>query len=202
VQLKTKFGLGLFAMGIVVFAGWNLWMQTRKFVPVDVPVSLVAGQSLASEFKLNFDGLYLIEIDAQKTLPLDTLRCLMDVEADEERCERTRPAVAVAWILSSNGTEVSRGSSQELHSAPVRSGSVARVIGEFQGKAGQVYKLQVTFTIDGRSLAAAHPRLRVSVSNIAYTDIQSASVLVFSTSFICVLFGVVLLSIACFTKRG
>ena len=202
MQLKTKFGLALLASGIGIFAAWSLWTKTRNFVPVDVPVSLAAGQITTSEFKLNFDGLYLIEIDAEKIIPLDTLHCLMGVEGDAVHCEDIPPAIGAAWILSRNGQEVGRGSSVELHSAPVQSGTVARVIGEFQGKAGQRCKLQVTFTADGRSLTAAHPRLEVGVSSVAYEDIQAASVLVFSTAFICVLFGVVLLSIAYFANRG
>ncbi|MGB7847704.1 MAG: hypothetical protein WBL63_18985 [Candidatus Acidiferrum sp.] len=201
MQLKTKLGLGLLALGMAVFAGWDLWVKTRKFVPVDLPVSLAAGQTITSEFKLNFDGLYLIEIDAEKTLPLDTLHCVMGVEGDAAKCKDIPPAIGTDWILSSNGQEVSHGSSLESHSAPVQSDGVARVIGEFQGKAGLAYKLQATFTADGRSLAAAHPRLKVGVSSIAYTDIQSAGVLVFSTAFICALFGLVLLSIACFARQ-
>ena len=90
----------------------------------------------------------------------------------------------------------------ETHSAPVQSGGVARVIGEFQGKSGKQYILRVRVATDGRRLAAAHPRLKVGVSNIAYADIQAARVLVFSTTFICLLLGVILLSIAYFARRG
>jgi hypothetical protein len=201
VQLKTKFGLGLLALGIAIFAAWNLWIKTRNLVLVNLPVSLFAGETISCEFKLNFDGLYVIEIDAEKTLPLDTLHCLMGVEADAAQCKDIPPVLGAAWILSRNDQQVSHGSSWELHSAPVQSESAARVIGQFQGNAGQAYKLQVAITTDGRSLAAAHPRLKVGVSSIAYTDIQSASVLLFSSAFICVLFGVVLLTIAWFARR-
>ena len=202
MQLPTKFGLALVALGIGVLAAWSLWTKTRKFVPVDVPTSLSAGQTTSSEFKLNFDGLYLIEIEAEKTVPLDTLHCLLGVEADTVKCKGVPPVIGATWILFKGGVELCHGSSSESHSAPVQSGGVARVIGEFQGKAGHEYKLQVTFTTDGRSLAPAHPRLKVGVANIAFTDIQAGSVLVFSTTFICLLFGVILLSIAAFAKRG
>ena len=171
-------------------------------MPVDVPISWVAEQAINSEFELNFDGLYLIEIDAERSVPVETLRCLMAVEADTLLCKEIPLALSAAWILSSNGMQISRGSSQELHSAPVQANGLARVIGEFQGKARQVYNLQVTFTSDGKSLAVAHPRLKVGVASIAYTDIQAASVLVSSITFICTLFGAILLSIAWFAKRG
>lgn len=202
VQLMTKFGLALVALGIGVFAAWSIWAKTRTFVPVDVPVSLAAGQTISAEFNLNFDGLYLIEIEAEKAIPLGTLHCLMGVEADAVTCKDIGPAIGASWILFSNGREIRRGSSLETHSAPAQSGGVARVIGEFQGKSGQLYILRVRVATDGRRLAAAHPRLKVGVANIAYTDIQAASVLVFSTTFICLLFGVILLSIAYFAKRA
>ncbi len=202
MQLKTKFGLGLLVLGLVIFVAWNWWMKTRNFVPVDVPASLVAGEIVTSEFKLNFDGLYLIEIEAAKTVPLDRLHCLMGVEADPLVCQDIPPAIGATWTLSSQGQVVGRGSSADLHSAPVRSDGVARVIGEFQGTVGQEYKLQVAVTADSARLAEAHPRLKVNVANIARTDLQAANVLVFSTTFIFLLFGVILLSIAYFAKHG
>jgi hypothetical protein len=202
MQVKTKFGLFLVALGIGIFAAWTLWTKTRDFIPVNVPVSLLAGQSVTENFRLNFDGLYLIEIEAEKTaIPLNILHCLMEVEADHAECRYIPPAIEAAWAISSNGHEIAHGSSLQLHSVPAQSNTVVRVIGEFQGKAGQSYQLRLTSTIDGQSLAKANPRLKVGVASIAYTDIQSASVLVFSTTFICLLFGVVLLSISYFAKR-
>jgi hypothetical protein len=202
MQLLKKIGLGLVALGIGIFAAWSLWTKTRNFVPVDIPVSLAAGQTISAEFNLNFDGLYFIEIEAEKTGSLDTLHCLMGVEPDAVQCKGIAPAIGATWTLSSNGQELRHGSSLETHSAPVQSDGVARVIGEFRGKSGQLYILRVRVNTDGRRLAAAHPRLKVGVSNIAYTDLQAARVLVFSTTFICLLFGVILLSVAHFAKRG
>ena len=170
-------------------------------MPVDVPVSLAAGQSVDSRFKLNFDGLYVIQIEAEHTLPLDTLQCLMGVDMDESRCKDTPPAVAATWTLSSNGHEIKRGDSQEPHSAHSLTVGLARVIGEFQGKSGQTYQLRVALASDGSNLAAVHPRLKVAVASIAYTDLQSASLLVFSMMFICELFGLILLGVAYYGNR-
>jgi hypothetical protein len=202
MQLRTKAGLTLIALALGIFAAWNLWAKTRNLAPVNVPISLAAGQSVWSEFKLNFDAVYLIEIEAEKTIPLDTLRCLMGIEADAGLCKDTPTAIGANWILSSQSQELRRGSSAELHTAPVQANGVARVIGEFQGKAGQEYRLQITFTADGGALAASQPRLKVGVASIAYTDLQSAGVLVFSTIFIFALFGVVLLAISAFARGG
>ncbi len=169
---------------------------------MNIPVSLAANQSINAQFKPNFDGLYLVEIDAQKTLPPDTLHCLMGLEADPARCKGLPSTIDANWILSSEGQELKRGSSVELHSVPVEAQIVTRVIGDFQGEAGRDYTLQVTFLTDGPGLAVAHPRLKVAVASIVYTDLQSAGVLVFSMAFICGLFGVILLGIALSAKHS
>lgn len=200
--MKTKAGLGLVVLGIGVFGAWNLWTKTRNETPVDVPVSLIAGQSVTREFRLNLDGLYLIEFEAEKTIPLETLRCLMGEEPNTAECEGVAPVIRAAWILSQDGHEVRRGNSLEPHGALAERGKIAHVIGEFPGEAGKEYRLQVTITADGRSLEPAHPRLRVAVSSLARTDFQSAAVLVFSISFICVLFGVILLGVAAFAAKS
>jgi hypothetical protein len=201
VQLKTKAGLALVALGIAILGIWSWWSKTRNFIPVSIPVSWFSGQSLTSQFKLNFDGLYLIELDAEKSLPPDILHCLMGGDPDPMLCKDTPPSVAATWILTRGGQEIARGSSAELHSAPLESETVARVIGEFRGQSGQMYDLQVKFTSDGASLAAAHPRLKVAVASIAYSDLQSAGVLVFSIAFICLLFGLILLAITDCAKQ-
>lgn len=201
MQLKTKAGLALVVLGMGIFGAWNWWTKTRNFVPVNVPVPLAAGQSVTSHFKLNFDGSYLIAIEAEKTIPLDTLHCLMGVDADPVTCKDHSPAVAASWVISSKGLEVKHGSSSELHSENTDSDAVVRVIGEFQGKAGQEYSLQVAVTAASIGLAAAHPQLKVTVASIAHSDLQSAGVLVFSMVFVCVLFGAILLTIAFYVKR-
>jgi len=202
VQMKTKTGLGLVVLGIGVFVAWKLWTKTRNEMPVNVPVSLFPGQAVTSQFRLNLDGLYLIEIEAERNIPPETLHCLMGVEADAAQCKDIAPAIGATWILSRGGHEIGRGTSLESHTAPVQTGNVARVIGEFPGTAGQDYRLEVAITADGRRLQPAHPRLRVVISSLAKTDFQSASVLIFSISFVCILFGVILLGIAFYVRRA
>ncbi len=201
MQLKTKSGFALLALGIAILGAWNAWTKSRRLVPVDMPLSLAAAEPITSDFKLNFDGLYLTEIEAQNTIPLDTLHCLMGVEADPARCKDAPPAIAATWILSRDGQEYRRGTSAEPHSATAETDGVARVIGEFQGKAGEAYQLQVMLTANAFALAAAHPRLKVAVASIAYTDLQSAGMLAFSMAFICLLFGLILLALAFYAYR-
>jgi hypothetical protein len=201
MQLKTKAGIALVVLGIAISGVWSWWTKSRTLVPVSLPVPLVAGQSITSEFKLNFDGVYLVAIEADKAIPLDELRCRMDVDADPQRCKSMPSVIASSWVLSSDGRDIAHGSSLQQYSSALRTNGVARVIGDFPGNAGQHYKLHVTFAAGAGGLAAAHPRLKVAVASIAYTDLQSASMLVLSTVFICELFGVILLGIAYFAKK-
>jgi hypothetical protein len=204
--MKTKAGIALVLLGAFVFVAWDVWTETRIKVPLDVPITLRAGETVTQEFHLNLDGLYLIEIQAQPTLPPDTLDCLMGIGGGDARCDKIVPAIVATWILWRNGREVQRGTSAEVHTAPAElADGPVRVIGEFAGDAGGSYRLGLTTFSDGRSLEPAHPRLRVAVSSLARTDFQSAGVLVFSISFICVLFGAVLLGVTVFapkTRRG
>ena len=201
MQLKTKAGLALMVLAAGIPGAWHWWISTRSLLPVDAPVPFALGQTITSDFKLNFDGLYLIEIEAQKTIPLDELHCLMGVEAEPQRCKSLPSAVAATWVISSEGQDIGHGSSLEPYSAPGQTKSVTRVIGEFQGRAGKSYKLQVTFAAGAEALAPARPHLEVAVASIAYTDLQSANMLVFSTAFICALFGAILLVVAYFARR-
>jgi hypothetical protein len=201
VQLKTKAGLALVAVGIGVFAAWKWWTSTRNFVPVDLAMPLAAGESVTAQFKLNYDGLYLIEIAAEPKIPVDELRCLLGVEAEPGRCKDVPSVIVADWIVSSDGRVVRRGNSNELRSVPPQSEDVVRVIGEFPGRAGKSYSVQVTLSADPKRLVAANPRLQVAVASIAYTDLASAGALVFAAAFVCVMFGCVLLSVAWFAKR-
>jgi len=162
---------------------------------------LAAGESVSAPFKLNYDALYVIEIVAEPRIPLDQLHCLLGPEADTVSCKNTPSVITAAWTVSSDGRELRRGDSNELHSMPAQPEAVTRVIGEFPGRAGESYNLQVTFRANAQQLADANPRLRVAVASIAYTDLESAGVLVFAAAFICVMFGAILLGVAWLPRK-
>jgi hypothetical protein len=201
-RMKTKAGLALIVLGVAIFCVWRWWVNTRDFLPVNIAISAGGDRNISTQFRLNFDALYFIEIEAQKSLPLDQLHCLMGVEADAARCKGVATMIDANWSITNDGHEVAHGTSSELHSLSPESQAVNRVIGEFQGRAGHEYELRVEFAKDLSPLAAAHPRLKVVVAGIAYTDLQSAGVLVFSIGFICGLFGVILLVVGWYGKRG
>lgn len=202
MQLKTRTGLVLVVLGLTIYGGWSWWLKTRNFAPVNVIIGSFDKPHITTQFQPNFDGLYFIEIEALKSMPLDTLHCLMGVEGDAPRCKDLAPVIDAIWSVTSNGQKIAQGNSSELHSLPPQTNMVTRVIGEFPGRAGRDYQLKVRFATDLSVLADAQPRLKVAVAGIAFTDLQSAGVLVFSIAFICELFGVVLLVVSWYGKKG
>ena len=200
VQKVTKFGLSLVLLGFAVFAAWKAWTATRNETPLDVPITLRSGETIAKAVRLNLDGLYRIEIAAHSGAPGSKVPCLMGVSANSSECAGMAPVMSADWVLSCDGREVRRGSSKDPHMQPADERSAVRVIGEFPGESGRTYQLQVSINSDGENLDQALPRLRVAVSSLTRTDFQSASVLVFSVSFICVMFGVMLLGISLISR--
>jgi hypothetical protein len=196
VKKITKFGLALLVLGIAVFGAWKAWTATRNETPLDMAVTLRTGDTITDDFRLNLDGLYLIEIAADNEAQGAKVPCLMGVTANPSECAGIAPVIGADWVLLCDRQEVRRGSSKDPHSEPADATRLLRVIGEFPGESGQTYQLRMSITQDGYSLDPAHPRLRVAVSSLARTDFQSAGVLVFSVSFICVMFGVILLGIS------
>ena len=188
-------------LGISVFVAWKAWTATRNETPLDVPIPLYAGEALSKNFRLNLDGLYLIEIAADSAAPDAKVPCLMGVPANPSECVGIASVIGVDWVLLRDGQEIRPGSSKDPHAQTVDEHRAVRVIGEFPGESGRTYQLRVSINTDGENLNKAHPRLRVAVSSLARTDFQSASVLVFSVSFICVMFGMILLGISLIPRR-
>jgi hypothetical protein len=181
MRLATKSGIALIVLSIGILGWWSWWKNTRNFVPVNMPISLAAGQDLTAQFKLNFDALYLIEIEAPKSE-------LANIEPN--------------WILTSRGRQIKAGSTKDFTAMSGESATPIREIGEFHGRAGEDYTLQVSPASNGDGASSiANMRLKVAVASIAYTDLQSAAVLVFSMAFICLLFGMILLAIAFHASR-
>ena len=97
VRLITKTGLLLMLLGACAFGGWMLWVATRVKSPIDMPVSMSVGHVRTSDFRVNLETLYLIEIEAEtKAFPPDTLYCLLGYKITPkiELACNTMPSIA------------------------------------------------------------------------------------------------------------
>ena len=97
VSRLTWTGIGCLALAITTFGGWVLWLETRINRPVYVPVSVSVSHVHVPEFRINLSGLYEISIEAKKTIPFDTLNCLLAGASIKSctRCSLRKMAKAV-----------------------------------------------------------------------------------------------------------
>jgi biopolymer transport protein ExbD len=90
LRLPSTARLGIFflLLASAMYFGPIRWVETRKFVVVNMPVSLKPGHIRAHAFKINLKGTYFIEISLHGTDDWGFTGCLLD--------ERVKPR----WILS------------------------------------------------------------------------------------------------------
>jgi hypothetical protein len=55
-------GLALILIGIAWIGGWFWWRDTRRWTPLDVPVSLAAGYVTTADFEINVESKYAIGV--------------------------------------------------------------------------------------------------------------------------------------------
>ena len=120
-----------------------------------------------SDFAVNLNARYAIDIDSENKIPVETLQCLLGSRSPE-RCNV--PAVLrVHWVVSSDGT-TTQGSSDETGSYGETgpSGEASRTIGFFTAEKGRTYRVDFDVLADGSRLAVTNPRLKVSVFDTSY----------------------------------
>jgi hypothetical protein len=158
----TKTGLGLILVGLAIQAIGLLWVSTRHWTPVDIPITLSPGEIISKEFKVNSSAPYFIEVDVQKNLPFDTLNCLLGIA--DHTCERTSSVIEATWTLSNRGHVIANDTSNTYIPDGWTDLYISKGLGSFQGEYGRSYKLEVHFLKDGRRLAGCNPHLVVRVS--------------------------------------
>lgn len=207
----TKAGLTLFLVGAIIQAIGQLWVSTRHWVPLDIPITLSPGEVISKEFKINSSALYFIQVVAQKNLPFDTLNCLLGTYGNPLRlygiwgssaghtCEEP-PVIEATWTLSNRGHVIANDTSNTFIPEGWTDLYISKGLGSFQGEYGRSYKLEVHFLKDGRRLAGCNPHLVVEVSGEWMKGIQlmrAASILLTAVLW---LIGITLLLIS-FVRR-
>jgi hypothetical protein len=188
----------LIVFGVGVFEIWFSWPQTDINKPIDIPISIAAGHVLTPEFRVNVDRLYTIEVVAKKTIPFDTLNCLLGMPqpGTQKQCERSS-VIKAAWTLRSDGTTVAQGTSEaDSGGGGWSDDDIARGIGSFRSEKGRNYVLDVNFLTDGAALSATDPHLKVEVSTDYYErDAWFGLILMWSCAAL-VVFGTLLLGVS------
>ena len=126
-------------------------------------VSLAPGEVTTPQFRVNLSGQYTIEIEAKKTIRFETLNCLLGMSTiPDQKCDG--PSVIGAnWTLMSGGKVVQTGASDADDGGGWTNDTIARELGTFWLRKGQVYVLHTQFATDGRALAPTDPHLKIEV---------------------------------------
>lgn len=177
--LRTRIGLALILMAAAIYGGWEWWMATRTWVPLNMPVSLAQGHVRSPEFKTNFDAGFWIFVEVETQVDDEGVSCLTGYTSDYCRKNGIQE-LAATWTLSDNGRVVARGSTDKYQGS--RGGTVtkARYIGLFSVPAGNHFVLDVDFPEDNGHFNGGHPRLTIASSSYWNFDREQAPILLFS----------------------
>lgn len=153
---------------VSAFATWDIWLQTRTTRPVYMQVSLAPGVVTTPEFRVNLSSQYTLEVEAKKTIPFETLNCLLGMSLmPGQKCDR--PSVIKAtWTLTSEGKVVQAGTSAEDDGGGWAQDTIGRELGRFWLEKGHAYVLHLQFSADGRALAPTDPHLKIEVQSGFY----------------------------------
>lgn len=138
---KVLIGLGLAIVGIASFATVKRWIDTRIFVPVDIPVSLAAGHIQTGPFRINVEQGYSIWIDFDQRTYFNPMCSSYSV-------------LQSTWTLYRDGRVYTQWGTPVLQDGYLEG---------FDATKG-FYDLDVQILSDASCLNANHPRLRAVTS--------------------------------------
>ncbi len=161
--LRVRIGVLLILIAAAIYGGWEWWMATRTWVPLDMPVSLAQGHIRSPEFKINLDAGFWIFVEVETRVDDEGVSCLTGYTSDYCSKNGIRELRA-SWTLSDAGKVVARGSTENCN--PSLGGTVTKGcgLGKFQVPAGNRFILNVEFPEDNSHFSGGHPRLRVEES--------------------------------------
>jgi len=158
--LRIRIGVALILIAAAVYGGWEWWMATRTWVPLDMPVSLAQGHIRSPEFKTNLDAGFWIFVEVETQVDDEGVSCLTGYTSDYCRKNGVRELRA-SWTLSDRGRVVASGSTERDQGSRGGTLSKARGLGNFSVPAGRHFVLDVEFPEDNSRFNGGHPRLAI-----------------------------------------
>ncbi|HET6180296.1 MAG TPA: biopolymer transporter ExbD [Candidatus Sulfotelmatobacter sp.] len=165
VPLPAWFGIAFILLGVAGYAAVQHWLNSRIFVPVDMPVSLAAGHIRTGPFRINLENYYWVQIDTGQSQQVNP------------RCD-SYSLLRTSWVLYREGKIVDK-----VVYRPDFAG--------FSADPG-TYDLDVEVLSDASCLNAGHPRLRVAGERESF---ESNAALLKWGAELCVAMGVSLMAI-------
>jgi hypothetical protein len=156
-------GVMLVVTPFCAIASWDIWLQTRSTRPVYLPVSLAEGEITDNNFRTNLSGQYELSVEAKKTIPFDTLNCLLGLDILLwEKCDHAS-VVKANWTLTDRGKVIQKGTSDTNADSGWREDAIDRGLGTFWLQRGHSYAIRFQSLEDGRALAPTNPHLKVEI---------------------------------------
>src|SRR5258708_1031119 len=123
----SKAGLVLIALGLLIFVGFAVWAKSIRTTVVDIPVPMRA-EAVSRDFVVDYDALYTMWVRFDRSIPLDTARCLLggqksELDGDLD-CKNTAPLLKFFWQLSRDGKNGAEGASTGMGSSSTADGAL------------------------------------------------------------------------------
>ena len=156
MKLPTSVWIGAAAViaAAVLYAGPVRWFETRKFIPLDIPVSVTSGHIYSGDFEINLTESYDVAVH------------LRDAEANYVPGCAYNAVPNARWTLFKNGKPVPAIHDSEV-AASITSTYVLEGFDYFHATPG-AYALDVEVHPPPACLVGAHPRLIVLTSSYDY----------------------------------
>src|SRR5689334_284238 len=178
--LRTRIGLALILIPAAIYGGWEWWMATRTWVPLDMPVSLAQGHIRSPEFKINLDAGFWIFVEVETKVDDEGVSCLTGYTSDYCLKNGVRELRA-SWTLSDRGRVVARGSTESYQGSLGGMVTKARYLGNFSVPAGDHFVLDVEFPEDDSHFNGGRPRLTIAQSYYWRFEEERTLLLLFAT---------------------
>src|SRR5579864_2557171 len=161
LPLRARIGLAFIVIVAAVYGGWQWWMATRTWEPLDIPISLARGHVRSPEFRINLDAGFWMYIEVERKFDVEGVSCLLGYGFDSCGKKNGARPLRASWKLSDAGRVVAQGSTDSYQGMRGGTVTMARGLGDLAVPAGEHYVLDVEFPDDASHFDAGHPRLKI-----------------------------------------
>lgn len=157
---RTRIGAALILIATTICGGWEWWMASRTWVPLDLPISLAKGNVRSPEFKINLDAGFSVFVEVETKVDDEGVSCLTGYTSDYCRKNNVHDLRA-SWTLSKAGQVVARGSADTCQGSRGGMETKACYLGNFSVPPGDNFILNIEFLDDNSHFNGGHPRLAI-----------------------------------------
>lgn len=154
----------LFAAAAIVFGLNNYLFSGIEWTPLRIPVELVEGHEHGGEFIAQWGVVYEVRLDTDRNLALQEQNCLLGIETVvPQRCAGIPPELILSWQVKASPETLALGESRDSQTG-YWGPSMGKILGAFQARAGERYRVSVVVGRSSARLQQSNPRVLVSVS--------------------------------------